>query len=61
LGLTFCGDPDAFYGWTRDQQERVLAWWRVKHTAPPKPQRGKPREGDSMSPEARAFWGIGGG
>jgi len=50
----------AFYQWDRETQERVLAWWRVKHT-PPKPKPRKAREGDSMSPEARAFWGLNGG
>jgi hypothetical protein len=61
--LTYCGDPMAFYQWDREAQERVLAWWRVKHTPPPtkKSQRPKAREGDSIDPEARAFWGLGGG
>lgn len=56
-----CGDPDAFYRWPLEVQERVLAWWRVRHTpAPAKatPKRPKMRDGDSVSPEARAFWGI---
>lgn len=62
IGLTYCGDPGAFYQWDRETQERVLAWWRVKHTPAPKPTRTtKAREGDTMSPEARAFWGLGGG
>lgn len=52
----------AFYQWDRETQERVLAWWRVKHTPPPttKSPRAKPRDGDSIDPEARAFWGLGG-
>jgi hypothetical protein len=37
-----------------------MAWWRVKHTPPKAKTRPKAREGDSVSPEARAFWGIGG-
>jgi hypothetical protein len=57
IGLTYCGEPDAFYGWDVETQERVLGWWRAKHTAPPSPKRGKSAaEGDAA---ALAFWGLG--
>jgi hypothetical protein len=57
IGLTYCGEPDAFYGWPVETQERVLGWWRAKHTPPAAPKRGKSAaEGDAA---ALAFWGLG--
>lgn len=59
IGLTYCGDPDAFFAWPVETQERVLGWWRMKHTPPGKPKRAaKPRAQDTVDPSARAFWGI---
>jgi hypothetical protein len=59
IGLTYCGDPGAFYGWPVEVQERVLGWWRRKH-APAKPKRKAftPRPQDTVDPAARAFWGL---
>ena len=58
IGLAYCGEPDAFYAWDVEVQERVLGWWRAKHTPPaPPPKRGKSAaEGDAA---ALAFWGLG--
>jgi len=57
VGLTYCGEPDAFYGWDVEVQERVLGWWRAKHTPPPAAKRGKTAaEGDAA---ALSFWGLG--
>ena len=57
IGLAYCGEPDAFYGWDVETQERVLGWWRAKHTPPSTPKRGKPvAEGDAA---ALSFWGLG--
>lgn len=57
IGLTYCGEPDAFYRWDVETQERVLGWWRAKHTAPAAPKRGKSAaEGDAA---ALSFWGLG--
>lgn len=57
IGLTYCGEPDAFYAWDVQTQERVLGWWRAKHTVPAAPKRGKSAaEGDAA---ALAFWGLG--
>jgi hypothetical protein len=57
IGLTYCGEPDAFYAWDVEVQERVLGWWRAKHTPPAAPKRGKSAaEGDAA---ALAFWGLG--
>ena len=57
IGLTDCGEPDAFYAWDVEVQERVLGWWRAKHTPPTAPKRGKSvAEGD---PAALSFWGLG--
>ena len=44
-----------------DLQERVLAWWRVRAEAkqPKRPARAGPNSG-KFSPEAAAFWGLGG-
>jgi hypothetical protein len=41
-----------------ETQERVLGWWRAKHTPPaPASKRGKSAaEGDAA---ALAFWGLG--
>jgi hypothetical protein len=58
IGLSYCGEPDAFYGWDVETQERVLGWWRAKHTPAPAPasKRGKSvAEGDAA---ALAFWGL---
>jgi hypothetical protein len=58
IGLTYCGEPDAFYRWDVETQERVLGWWRARHTPPaPASKRGKSAaEGDAA---ALAFWGLG--
>ena len=57
IGLAYCGEPDAFYAWDVEVQERVLGWWRAKHTPPAAPKRGKSAaEGDAA---ALAFWGLG--
>jgi hypothetical protein len=60
IGLTYCGDPDAFYAWPVETQERVLGWWRTKHAPPSKPKRATPkaRAQDTVDPAAKAFWGI---
>ena len=57
IGLTYCGEPDAFYAWDVEVQERVLGWWRAKHTPPAPAKKGKSAaEGDAA---ALAFWGLG--
>lgn len=56
LGLTYCGDPEAFYGWPTETQERVLGWWRAKH-AKPEPKRGASKAQGTSA--ARDFWGVG--
>jgi len=59
LGLTYCGDPDAFYRWDVETQERVLAWHRVRaELTKPKPAARKPANSGKFSPEAAAFWGF---
>ena len=56
--MTYCGDPDAFYRWDVETQERVLAWHRVRaELTKPKPAR-KPANSGKFSPEAAAFWGF---
>ena len=57
IGLAYCGEPDAFYGWDVEVQERVLGWWRAKTTPAPAAKRGKTAaEGDAA---ALSFWGLG--
>ena len=56
IGLTYCGEPDAFYAWDVEVQERVLGWWRAKHTPATAPKRGKSKA--DGAPEALAFWGL---
>jgi len=58
IGLAYCGEPDAFYGWDVETQERVLGWWRAKHTpsAPASKRNKSVAEGNAA---ALAFWGLG--
>ena len=58
IGLTYCGDPLAFYGWTQETQERVIAWWRQKHAPPQK--RAKLKDGIAGKREGLSFWGLDG-
>lgn len=57
IGLTYCGDPEAFYAWPVETQERVLGWWRAKH-APPSKAAGKGPSKARGSDDALAFWGL---
>lgn len=60
IGLTYCGDPEAFYAWPTEMQERVLGWWRSRKPVDKKRKTAfKPRAGDTVDPAARAFWGLG--
>jgi len=57
IGLAYCGDPEAFYAWPIETQERVLGWWRAKHTSAAAPA----KKGASKavgSRDALAFWGL---
>lgn len=54
VGLTYCGDPDAFYGWPVETQERVLGWLRAQQ---PK-QKRKVSERVHGERPGRAFWGL---
>jgi hypothetical protein len=59
IGLTWCGDPDAFWRWPLETQERVLGWYRARQPAPKKRKKVfQPRTGDTVDPAARAFWGL---
>ena len=54
VGLTYCGDPDAFYGWPVEAQERVLGWLRAQQP------KGKRKVSDCVHGDrsGRAFWGL---
>jgi hypothetical protein len=54
VGLTYCGDPDAFYGWPVETQERVLGWLRAQQ---PK-QKRKVSDRVHGDRPGRAFWGL---
>jgi len=55
-------DPDWFYTLPREQQTRLLAWWRITHE--PAPGRGDNRERGPLRATAAGrawFFGDGGG
>jgi hypothetical protein len=56
VGLYYCGDPEAFYGWPVETQERVLGWLRAQQ---PKGKPGRRVPGIETSGKgAREFWGL---
>jgi hypothetical protein len=56
IGLTYCGDPEAFHRWDIDTQERVLGWWRARHAPAPTPPRAPVKAAGDEA--ALAFWGL---
>lgn len=54
VGLHYCGDPEAFYGWPVETQERVLGWLRAQQ---PKGKRPIGAKVDGTQ-RGRAFWGL---
>lgn len=54
VGLTYCGDPEAFYGWPVETQERVLGWLRSQQPKGKRPIGAK--VGGTNA--GRAFWGL---
>jgi len=52
--LTYCGDPEAFYTWSPETQERVLGWLRARQPKKERKVGGKVKGSDA----GRAFWGL---
>lgn len=54
VGLHYCGDPEAFYAWPVETQERVLGWLRAQQPKGKRPIGAKV----AGTQQGRAFWGL---